>query len=259
MSKCHTNVRGSRIEHGYVKQNEESKQHSPYSSLYLKYPCRTLDTWTWVWFNFDLKYWNFLIAKPDTWACIQFGHRYKSLGNIASLNFMMLKFIQWFFFFYWYSTLSDRGFSWTVGLKEFAHPPQDPFSVIGTIGPTFFLAVAMFGFVFQLSSLVMEKELKLREVIFRFKVKLSNKFLCETFCSITKVTLHVMLCRFRRWIWWVCMILPTGCHGLLGKAFLSLFPRYSSYFLGWCFSSIFSCTTILQSCSLYSVFSNWTW
>ncbi|XP_057526863.1 ABC transporter A family member 2-like [Amaranthus tricolor] len=61
--------------------------------------------------------------------------------------------------------IGDRGFSWTVGLKEFAHPPQDPFSVIGTIGPTFFLAVAMFGFVFQLSSLVMEKELKLREAM----------------------------------------------------------------------------------------------
>ncbi|KMT02071.1 hypothetical protein BVRB_9g208000 [Beta vulgaris subsp. vulgaris] len=61
--------------------------------------------------------------------------------------------------------IGDPNFSWTVGLKEFAHPPQDPFSAIGTIGPTFFLAVAMFGFVFQLSSLVMEKELKLREAM----------------------------------------------------------------------------------------------
>lgn len=69
---------------------------------------------------------------------------------------------------------SDPNFSWTVGLKEFAHPPQDPFSAIGTIGPTFFLAVAMFGFVFQLSSLVMEKELKLREVISLF-LKQSNE------------------------------------------------------------------------------------
>ncbi|KAL2924639.1 ABC transporter A family member 2 [Bienertia sinuspersici] len=61
--------------------------------------------------------------------------------------------------------IGDQNFSWTVGLKEFAHPPQDPFAVIGRIGPTFFLAVAMFGFVFQMSSLVMEKELKLREAM----------------------------------------------------------------------------------------------
>ncbi|XP_021746248.1 ABC transporter A family member 2-like [Chenopodium quinoa] len=61
--------------------------------------------------------------------------------------------------------IGDPNFSWTVGLKEFAHPPDDPFSIIATIGPVFFLAVAMFGFVFQLSSLVMEKELKLREVM----------------------------------------------------------------------------------------------
>lgn len=61
--------------------------------------------------------------------------------------------------------IGDPNFSWTVGLKEFAHPPEDPFSAIGTIGPIFFLAVAMFGFVFQLSSLVMEKELKLREAM----------------------------------------------------------------------------------------------
>ncbi|XP_021858731.1 ABC transporter A family member 2-like isoform X1 [Spinacia oleracea] len=61
--------------------------------------------------------------------------------------------------------MGDPNFSWTVGLKEFAHPSADPFSTIGTIGPTFFLAVAMFGFVFQLSSLVMEKELKLREAM----------------------------------------------------------------------------------------------
>ena len=28
MSKCHNNIRASRIGHGYLKQNEESKQHS---------------------------------------------------------------------------------------------------------------------------------------------------------------------------------------------------------------------------------------
>lgn len=61
--------------------------------------------------------------------------------------------------------IGDPNFGWTVDLKEFAHPPADPFSAIATIGPTFFLAIAMFGFVFQISSLVMEKELKLRQAM----------------------------------------------------------------------------------------------
>lgn len=35
----------------------------------------------------------------------------------------------------------------------------------GKAGPTFFLAIAVFGFVFQISSLVTEKELKLRQAM----------------------------------------------------------------------------------------------
>lgn len=41
---------------------------------------------------------------------------------------------------------------------------MSPFSAVGTIGPAFFLAIAMFNFVLQMSSLVTEKELKLRQV-----------------------------------------------------------------------------------------------
>lgn len=52
-----------------------------------------------------------------------------------------------------------------MGFKEFAHPATETFSAVGTAGPTFFLAIAMFGFVFQISSLVTEKELKLRQVV----------------------------------------------------------------------------------------------
>lgn len=63
------------------------------------------------------------------------------------------------------SLIGDPKFSWVVGLKEFAHPATEIFSVIGTAGPTFFLAIAMFGFVFQISSLVTEKELKLRQAM----------------------------------------------------------------------------------------------
>ncbi|KAJ4961979.1 hypothetical protein NE237_021889 [Protea cynaroides] len=63
------------------------------------------------------------------------------------------------------SLIGDPNFSWIVGLKEYAHPAIETFSAMGTIGPTFFLAIAMFGFVFQISSLVTEKELKLRQAM----------------------------------------------------------------------------------------------
>ncbi|KAI4336023.1 hypothetical protein L6164_014601 [Bauhinia variegata] len=56
-------------------------------------------------------------------------------------------------------------FSWEVSFKEFAHPAMEVFSTIGTIGPTFFLAIAMFNFVLQIGSLVTEKELKLRQAM----------------------------------------------------------------------------------------------
>lgn len=56
-------------------------------------------------------------------------------------------------------------FSWVVAFKEFAHPAMNLFSAIESAGPAFFLATAMFGFVFQISSLLREKELKLRQVL----------------------------------------------------------------------------------------------
>ncbi|ONM04752.1 ABC2 homolog 15 [Zea mays] len=61
--------------------------------------------------------------------------------------------------------IGDPNFSWTVGFKEFAHPATETFSTIAQAGPTFFLAIAMFGFVFQISALVAEKELKLRQAM----------------------------------------------------------------------------------------------
>lgn len=60
---------------------------------------------------------------------------------------------------------SDTTFSWVVAFKEFAHPAVERFSTVGTAGPTFFLAIAMFGFVLQMGSLTTEKELKLRQVL----------------------------------------------------------------------------------------------
>ncbi|PKA47627.1 ABC transporter A family member 2 [Apostasia shenzhenica] len=61
--------------------------------------------------------------------------------------------------------LEDPNFDWVVRFKEFAHPATETFSTVGQAGPTFFLAIAMFGFVFQISSLVTEKELKLRQAM----------------------------------------------------------------------------------------------
>ncbi|KAH7859151.1 hypothetical protein Vadar_032243 [Vaccinium darrowii] len=63
------------------------------------------------------------------------------------------------------SLIGDPNFSWVVNLKEFAHPAVASFSAVATVGPTFFLAIAMFGFVFQISSLITEKELKLRQAM----------------------------------------------------------------------------------------------
>ncbi|XP_030521657.1 ABC transporter A family member 2-like isoform X1 [Rhodamnia argentea] len=63
------------------------------------------------------------------------------------------------------SLIGDTKFSWVVGLKEFAHPTVEIFSAVASAGPAFFLAVAMFSFVLQISSLITEKELKLRQAM----------------------------------------------------------------------------------------------
>ncbi|XP_078428107.1 ABC transporter A family member 2-like [Wolffia australiana] len=63
------------------------------------------------------------------------------------------------------SIIGDSSFRWSVGVKEFAHPAIQTFSAVGQAGPTFFLAMAMFSFVFQISNLVTEKELKLRQAM----------------------------------------------------------------------------------------------
>ncbi|KAI9174773.1 hypothetical protein LWI28_022515 [Acer negundo] len=61
--------------------------------------------------------------------------------------------------------LGDPKLGWEVGLKGFAHPEGKVVSAISSVGPTFFLAIAMFGFVFQISALVTEKELRLRQAM----------------------------------------------------------------------------------------------
>ncbi|XP_075519486.1 LOW QUALITY PROTEIN: ABC transporter A family member 2-like [Primulina tabacum] len=61
--------------------------------------------------------------------------------------------------------IGDPSFSWVVNIKEFAHPALETFSAVQRAGPTFFLAIAMFAFVFQVSALITEKELKLRQAM----------------------------------------------------------------------------------------------
>ncbi|CAH2064996.1 unnamed protein product [Thlaspi arvense] len=63
------------------------------------------------------------------------------------------------------SLIGVPNFNWVVGFKEFPHPTIDAVVALDTIGPTFFLAVSMFGFVLQISSLITEKELKLRQAM----------------------------------------------------------------------------------------------
>eukprot|EP00256_Glycine_max_P061178 XP_014630248.1 ABC transporter A family member 2 isoform X2 [Glycine max] len=66
--------------------------------------------------------------------------------------------------------IGDAEFSWNVFLREFAHPSTTPFSVVASIGPAFFLVIAIFNFVLQIRSLVTEKELKLRQTGLAFMI-----------------------------------------------------------------------------------------
>ncbi|XP_031091746.1 ABC transporter A family member 11-like [Ipomoea triloba] len=73
------------------------------------------------------------------------------------------------------SLIGDSTFSWNIAFKQFAHPElrrrdDDDYSIsneieINNFGPIFFYAVCMFAFVFQMSSIVAEKELKLRQAM----------------------------------------------------------------------------------------------
>lgn len=74
---------------------------------------------------------------------------------------------------FWFLGLNqflDPNFSFGIGLKEFPHPKQKlrtrgrDIQVLVNFGAMFFFATSMFGFVFQVHSLVLEKELKLRQV-----------------------------------------------------------------------------------------------
>ncbi|XP_015077839.1 ABC transporter A family member 2-like [Solanum pennellii] len=61
--------------------------------------------------------------------------------------------------------IGDPNFPWDVSFKEFPHPPGDVYNEVTLSAMVFFMAVAIFGFVFQVSALITEKELKLRQAM----------------------------------------------------------------------------------------------
>ncbi|CAN6924227.1 unnamed protein product [Brassica oleracea] len=64
--------------------------------------------------------------------------------------------------------IGDPKFGWSFGFKEFPQPvvaKDVTISPLNLMGPVFFLAFSMFGFVLQLGSLATEKELKLRQAM----------------------------------------------------------------------------------------------
>ncbi|KAJ6374148.1 hypothetical protein OIU78_029785 [Salix suchowensis] len=63
------------------------------------------------------------------------------------------------------SIIGAPTYNWKVGLTEYAHPSKPTFSAVAKVGPAFFLAFTMFGFVLQITNLVAEKELKLRQAM----------------------------------------------------------------------------------------------
>lgn len=67
---------------------------------------------------------------------------------------------------------------------------MDTFSAIETAGPPFFLSIAMFGFVFQLTSLVQEKELKLRQVLVFF-IFLYEVGQIQFYCHLFKLSISL--------------------------------------------------------------------
>lgn len=61
--------------------------------------------------------------------------------------------------------LDDPGLEWQVAFREFAHPAFRTQSIVGSIGPPFFFAGAMFGFVIQVGAVVLEREQKQRQAM----------------------------------------------------------------------------------------------
>ena len=58
----------------------------------------------------------------------------------------------------WIYACLDLNFSWIIRFEEFAYPMIKEFSIVLRVGLTFFLAIVMFGFIFQINYYIIEKE-----------------------------------------------------------------------------------------------------
>ncbi|CAN1753770.1 ABC transporter A family member 2 [Linum perenne] len=81
----------------------------------------------------------------------------------------------------------DFNFNWIIRLKEFRHPARDHLSAMSLFAPALFLVFSMFGFVLQISALVTEKELKLRQAM-------SMMGLCESTYWLSWIVSEGILC-----------------------------------------------------------------
>ncbi len=61
--------------------------------------------------------------------------------------------------------LNEPELEWQVGFREFAHPAFRTQSIVSSVGPPFFFAAAMFGFVIQVGAVVLEREEKQRQAM----------------------------------------------------------------------------------------------
>ncbi|KAK6123285.1 hypothetical protein DH2020_042962 [Rehmannia glutinosa] len=122
------------------------------------------------------------------------------------------------------SLIGDASFSWVVILKEFAHPALEIFSAMQDSGPTFFLAIAMFSFVFQISALVTEKELKLRQAGFAFML---SAFISKS-SSSTTVGFFIFIIGFFTQNYIYKWLVQTSCVWfVLAIYFDNIFPNTS--------------------------------
>ncbi|CAN1753775.1 ABC transporter A family member 11 [Linum perenne] len=83
--------------------------------------------------------------------------------------------------------IGDFNFNWIIRLKEFRHPARDHLSAMSLFAPALFLVFSMFGFVLQISALVTEKELKLRQAM-------SMMGLCESTYWLSWIVSEGILC-----------------------------------------------------------------
>ena len=107
-----------------------------------------------------------------------------------------------------------------------------------------------------MSSIVTEKELKLRQVW----IPTHTHFLLNNTLAKEKLIIwFTVLWRFRQCPLWVLWTQLFGYPGFYGKFCWYSFHQCSSCFLAWCSSLIFFLTTVLASSSSCSSFSNSIW